>query len=409
MTIFGAIFMGLREIWAHKLRSFLTMFCVMLGVTSVVVTVGYMRGLTAGWKESLKQRGGVEKLSLRVGRVPSEQRHLAILSPGHTLADAEAVQRHVGHVKHAIPVVLLDNAVLYRGRKRDRTDMEGVLPEARKLENFEVASGRFITDADNLGAKQVMVLGNYVYENLFEPGEDPIGQKVMYEGLPFDVVGLLKEYELNMGKYNALHWKNDLVFIPLTTAQKRVNGTSATSGMDILVDDARNVPLAVDGVENTLRGMHRGIEDFYLRTNEGWSEDLEKQEKNQVATGAAVSLITILIGGIGIMNLMLASINERVREIGIRKAIGARKRDLFFQFSVESVTLCVLGGLTGVMAGQGITHLLRKVIEEGTKPEFTMLGVVMGFVASVVIGILAGLYPAVKAARMDPIEALRHE
>lgn len=284
--------MGLREIWAHKLRSFLTMFCVMLGVTSVVVTVGYMRGLTAGWKESLKQRGGVEKLSLREGRVPSEQRHLAILSPGHTLADAEAVKRHVGHVKYAIPLVSLDDAVLYRGRKRDRTDVEGVLPEAQELENFELASGRFITDGDNMGAKQVLVLGHAVYERLFEPGEDPLGKSVMYEGLVFKVVGLMVNYELNMGKYNALHWKNDLAFIPMATAQKRVRGTSATSGMDILVDDAKNVPLAVDGVENTLRGMHRGIEDFYLRTNEGWSEDLEKQEKNQVATGAAVSLIT---------------------------------------------------------------------------------------------------------------------
>lgn len=401
--------MGLREVWANKLRSFLTLFCVLLGVASVVVTVGYMTGLTAQWKARLQEGGGVEKLTLRPDRVPDEQQDIGFLSPGHTNVDAEAVERFCSNIRYVGPIIELDRGLVYRGRRRDRTDVEAVVPEFRFIERFEVESGRFITDLDMEQANRVVVLGQTVYERLFEPGEDPIGETVLFEGLPFEVVGLLKKYELNMGRYNALHWKNDKVFLPLTTAQKLITGNEGTSGMDILITDAKYLPVSVDSIGNVVRGMHRGIEDFEISTNQEWSDSLDKQEKNQVTTGAAVSLITIIIGGIGIMNLMLASINERVREIGIRKAIGARSHDVFFQFSVESVTLCILGGLAGVGAGQGVIHLLQETVKDGPTPVYTMLGVVMGFTASVVIGILAGIYPAIKAARMDPIEALRHE
>ncbi|CAN5359299.1 ABC transporter permease [soil metagenome] len=409
MRIISAILMGIREIWANKLRSFLTLFCVLLGVASVVVTVGYMRGLTASWRESLKERGGVEKISVSRGRVSNEQEAISFLSPGLKISDAEAILRDCPHVRYATPVLEPSDGTLYRGRNRDRTDIEGVYPESAIIENFEVVSGRFITDIDNERLHQVAVIGQSVYERLFDPGDDPIGEYVYHGGLAFEVVGLLKSYELTMGSWNALHWKNDICFMPLATVQKKITGDDSITGIDVVVDDPKYVPQTVEAATNILRRLHRGIEDVRMRTNEEMAETLEKQERSQVATGAAVSLITIIIGGIGIMNLMLASINERVREIGIRKAIGARRRDLFFQFSVESVTLCVIGGVLGVMAGQGVIHLLQELIEEGNKPIYTTLGVVMGFSASVVIGILAGIYPAVKAARMDPIEALRHE
>jgi len=408
MSIFSAIWMGFREVWANKLRSFLTLFCVLLGVASVVVTVAYMRGLTARWKEGLKEGGGIEKLSVRKFRVPAEKAHLAGLSPGHTIADADAVRKLCPHLVYVSPMTQ-SVSVIYRGRKRDRTDIEGVYPEARIIENFDLESGRFISDEDIAHRNQVIVIGNMVYDRLFEPGENPIGQKVTFGGLVFEIVGLLKNYELNMGRWNMLRWKNDIAFVPLTTMQHKINGSGETEGMDILVEDAKYIPQVVPAIENILRGMHRGVEDFRVNTNEQRVASLEKTERNQVATGAAVSLITIIIGGIGIMNLMLASINERVREIGIRKALGARRRDVFFQFSVESITLCVLGGIVGVMVGQGVIALLQRFLEVGSKPVYTNLGVIMGFGASVLIGILAGLYPAVKASRMDPIEALRYE
>ncbi|MEZ5302974.1 MAG: ABC transporter permease [Verrucomicrobiales bacterium] len=413
MFLFSAILMGLRDIWGHKLRSILTLFCILLGVSSVVVTTGYMRGMTESWKVWIKERGGVEKLGLRQRPAPSFQRHIADLSPGSTLADVEAVRHGCTHIRYISPVVEVgDDNPIYRGGERTRTDIEGVTHVSQYVERFDLARGRFITDMDNADQKQVIVIGTEVRDDLFKPGEDPMGQFVTLGGIPFKVVGVLKHYEHMRGTWNVLHWKNDQAFIPLTTALNKVLGTDQLSGLELTVEDPIYVDQVIQQAENAIRGAHRGIQDFRVESSSEWMDSIDEQEKNLVTAGSAVSLITIIIGGIGIMNLMLASINERVREIGIRKAVGARGGDIFFQFCVESMTLCVLGGVVGVIAGTGVIYWLREAgagEAQGMKPEFTMIGLTMGFGASVAIGVIAGLYPALKASRLDPIEALRYE
>ncbi len=408
MSFFSAIGMGLREIWANKVRSSLTLFCVLLGVASVVLTVGYMQGLTAGRKKGLAARGGVERITVRLNAPPDEQEAFAMRSPGHRVSDAAEILKHVPQVRYAIPK-LEQRMRLHYGSKRDGTEVEGCVRDSQFVKDLTVERGRFISDLDNLYASNVVVLGSRVRENLFARDEDPLGKYVRMGGTLYEVIGLLPEYRHMMRGYNMLYWKNDAAYVPINTLVERVNASPETMGIDIIIDDAKNLADATIGISNTLRGLHRGIEDFRLDTREEMAADLEETERNQVSTGAAVSLITIVIGGIGIMNLMLASINERIREIGIRKAIGARRRDIFIQFSVESVVLCIIGGMIGVGIGLAAIAVLQEIIEKGNVPVFTNLGVVMGFTASVVIGIVSGVYPAVKASRLDPIEALRHE
>ncbi len=401
--------MGLREIWAHKVRSALTLFCVLLGVASVVVTVAYMRGLTASWRAYLNERGGLERVRIEDDEVPPAQEHLASLSPGKTLLDAEAVRRHSDFLANVSPAIEFSDRYLYRGGERHRVrNIEGVTPTALEVERFTVERGRFITDVDNQGMTQAMVIGSEVVEELFTPLEDPLGATIIYQGLPFTVVGILTEAGSGPNK-RWFSFKNDVAFLPLRTAQYKINNSLALEDLDIQVDQVAHLPAAVEQAHNIMLRMHRGVQDFEVETVESYSESIEKRERSLLTAGAAISLITMIIGGIGIMNLMLASINERVREIGIRKAIGARPTDIFFQFCVESITLCLLGGILGVALGQGVIYWLQQIMVDADPPVFTVFGVVAGFTASVTIGVLAGVYPAFRASRLDPIEALRYE
>ncbi len=409
MSILRAIAMGLREIWGHKVRSALTLFCVLLGVASVVVTVGYMRGLTASWREFLNERGGLERLRIRDEQVPDEQEHLASLSPGKTLSDARAIETLTNFVRNVSPVIEL-NGYIYRGAKRVRPyQLEAVEPQLIEVEKYELDRGRFITEMDNVLMTQVIVIGSEVREELFGRSEDPIGQFVTLEGVPFEVVGMTKHYEMPGGRGNALRFKNNVAFIPLRTAQYKITNSLAISDLDVQIKDVAHIEAAKGELENVMLWMHRGVWDFEVSTSESFSENIEKQERSLLTAGGAISLTTMIVGGIGIMNLMLASINERVREIGIRKSVGAQPKDIFFQFCVESVTLCVIGGILGVGLGQGIIYWLQDLMKDSQPPIFTMFGVIAGFSASVTIGVLAGIYPAFRASRLDPIEALRYE
>jgi len=413
MGLFRAIAMGLREIWGHKVRSILTLFCVLLGVTSVVVTVAYMKGLTASWRTYLNERGGLERLRVRDEAVPEAQEHLASLSPGRTIEDARAIKRLSKFVANVSPVIELGGSPLYRNGKRIRAwEVEAIEPSAQVIKRFDVERGRFITDIDNQHMLQVMVLGSEPLKGLFDPSEDPIGQTVVFEGLPFEVVGILHHEEIPGSTSRGGNWlrfKNDVVFIPLRTAQAKISNEVQVNDLDVQINDVAHLGAAVAEGENILLRMQRGVDYFLVETSESASQNIEKQERSLLTAGGAISLTTMIVGGIGIMNLMLASINERVREIGIRKSIGARPRDIFFQFCVESVTLCVLGGIAGVALGQGVIYFLRQVMTESEPPIYTVFGVVAGFSASVTIGVLAGIYPAFRASRLDPIEALRYE
>ncbi len=411
MRILSAIAIGLREIWGHKVRSLLSLFCVLLGVMSVVITVAYMRSLTQNWRTYLNERGGIERIRVQNEELPEELEHLESISPGRTLDDIRAIRRHVSNVRRVGPVIeLMGSRILRNGKsaRAGRAGIEAVEPQTLDIERYEMGRGRFITDLDNQRVNQVVVIGTYIRDRLFDKLEEPLGKSVIIEDIPFEVVGVLKHYQMTHGR-DWLSWKNEVAFIPLRTAQLKIRNSPRLDEIDVQVADVAYLGRVVDQIANTLRSVHRGVPDVDPNTNESWTEDIEQQERSQLTAGAAISLVTIIVGGIGIMNLMLASINERVREIGVRKAVGATGRDIFFQFCVESVTLSLVGGLLGVACGQALIYWLQQVMTETSPPVFTVFGVIAGFSASVTIGLLAGIYPAFRAARLDPIEALRYE
>ncbi len=408
MSFFSGILNGLGEIWAHKLRSFLTMLCVMLGVVSMVVITGFVEGMFTSWSKNLAERGGLEKISTGNTEPPARQEALASLSKGLTLGDALQLQRALPASFHISPEYELRTTLFRRG-KRDWVRMQGVTSAIMAINRYEVAKGRFFTELELRDSANVIVLGTWVANRLFERNENPVGQFVDINGQPFKVVGVFKHYELLFREWNTLRWKNDVAFIPITTGIKKVGRNEKLAWVNVQVDDVEKLGETVDTITNVLATRHNGIFDFKVSTSEGELASFAESKRNSVFFAGIIGGVTLLVSAIGIANLMLASINERVREIGIRKAIGATGRNIFSQFVVEAVALSLCGGLMGMAVSVGAINGLQAILPPDNAPALSGSALVVGFAFSVVAGVLAGVYPALQASKLDPITALRYE
>jgi len=411
MHFLMGIWNGLGEIWSHKLRSLLTITCVMLGVASLVVITGFITGLFHFWEVWSQEYGGILKVSVSAVAPPEKQKHLAGLSEGRTLRDALIIEALARYARCVSPEIQAGGTLRF-GANHDDLSIAGATPGVLPIRKYEVVRGRFLTDLDIQRCAAVVVLGSSSVKNLFQRHEDPLGQVVAINGLPFTVVGLLKHYEMKTGEYNMLERKNQIAFIPLTAMQRRLGHTALTE-LNVEAHDIKDLAHLTDEINNILERTHRGVQDFKIFTGEEGMENFNSMRRSFFVVGGGVGLITLLVGGIGIMNLMLASINERVREIGIRKAVGAWTRDIFVQFLAEAVALSALGGVVGILLGVAVIRIMRHVMGGGgselSPPILSPEAVLLGFAFSVTVGIVAGLYPAFKAARLDPIEALRYE
>jgi putative ABC transport system permease protein len=401
---------GLGEIRAHKLRSMLTIVCVMLGVASLVLITGFISGLFAQWDIYEREMGWAQTVQVEQQGVPPEQENLKSISPGRTMADVRAIQRLAKHAAHVSPVCTLEPTMIYAGNQCGG-DLKGVTPEVLPVDRYHVDRGRFICDLDLAQDQPVVVLGSYAAKQLFKGQLDPLGKTLTINRQAFRVIGLLHDYVSMDGIYNLLEEKNRSSFIPITTMQQRLLGTNKLDGISVQVDKEENLGRLVEEIESILSGTHRGVKDFKAYNQHQFIEENRAMKRGFFMVGCGVGAITLLVGGIGIMNLMLASINERVREIGIRKAIGAWNRDIFAQFIAEAIALSVLGGLAGVALGVMGVHVLQHIVSGGQMPAPVLSppAIFVGLGFSVFVGITAGLYPALRASRLDPIEALRYE
>jgi putative ABC transport system permease protein len=411
MNFLAGIVNGLREIWSHKLRSALTMMCILLGVGSVVLTVGFVNGLFSNWNRWLAESGGLEKIAVLEQPAPEAQQAIKARSPGRTMADVQALREGARNISLISPEMDLDSR-FQRGRVTHRARAQGSTPAIFVINRLEVEDGRALTDLDVQRASSVVVLGSTVARKLFKPGENPIGGTVRVNGLLCEVVGVLKRYAMNDDpeEWNPLEGlKNNIAFLPITTVQRKLVGDVPLTWLNAQVRDVGRLHEAAGEVQNIVRASHRGIDDFRVKTGEEDLQELQSMQRNFMVVGTTIGAVTLVIGGIGIMNLMLASINERVREIGIRKALGAWNEDVFLQFMAESVALSLVGGAIGVAAGCGLIEIMRNIPGFTVKPEISLAAVAVGFSFSVVTGSLSGIYPAILASRLDPIEALRFE
>ncbi len=411
LGFYTGIVNGLREVWAHKFRSFLSMIGIILGVAALVAMVGVVQGMIQNMRIYFENAGGITRIFVEDMEPPVEQQPFAHLSPGRTYNDALAIGAGSTFIETVAPQLNIGWRRIQYGREREHAPLRGVGPERLSTMNQGIDEGRWFGDLDMEQASLVTVLGGHVVRDLFEEGESPVGQKVKIQGKMFTIVGTLEYLGTDEDRRrNPYYWQNRVVYIPLTTAMKRFNGDEKINELNIFIQDVSVMQDAIAQVENILLQTHRGIRDFQVRTMEEQLAEFKKLERSFTLALGGVAGISLLVGGLGIMNVMLAVINERIREIGVRKAVGARGYDIFIQFVAEAVVISVLGGIIGMIVSVGLVHLLKSVV---TSDEFRIVlspdAMVAGFFFSVTIGVAAGVYPALKAASLNVIDALRYE
>ncbi len=409
-NVLPALRIALRALRVNKLRAALTMLGIIIGVGAVIATVAIGLGAERRIQEQIKsigsnlmiiQPGSVTSGGLRVGSGSS-----STLSED----DARAIALEIASVQAVAPSVR-GTAQVVSGNQNWSTVVQGVTPEYLEVRDWTLAGGRFLTPEELDGASKVVVLGKTVAENLFGDS-DPLDQIVRIKRVPFLVVGVLSA----KGQSALGQDQDDVALIPLSTANKKVLGVSQANArmVRVIAVKVRSEALMDEAerqVVDLLRQRHRlqpGQEsDFSIRNLSEAFQAQEESSRTMRNLLGAVAAISLLVGGIGIMNIMLVSVTERTREIGIRMAVGARSRDIRWQFVIEAVTLALIGGLAGVGLGVGASAVIARMAEWSI---IVTPGAVVGaFLAAAGTGLLFGFYPAWRASLLDPIEALRHE
>lgn len=404
MPLWECIKIAIASLAANKMRSALTMLGVLIGVAAVIAMIAVGKGAEKEQMELVRAFG-----SNVLGVFPGQaRRRLVAAGMGTrrnlTLEDAEAILKNCSLIVKVAPEVRRFMPVKYRNANTV-TNVVGVTPDYLTVRNWKLEEGRFITASDIRGMRRVCVLGQTVIENLFDK-EPPVGKMIRIRGITFRVVGTLVEK-------GALHWMDfdDHIFIPISTAMRRLFGVDHVNVITAQAVNLDLLPEAQAQVEALLRKRHRLApyqdNDFMVRNQADFMEMAQQSSRIFIILLASIASVSLLVGGIGIMNIMLVSVAERTREIGIRKAIGAKRRDILMQFLVEAVVLSLIGGGIGILLGIGIARTVARLADWSVVIAPQSVALAFGFAVSV--GIFFGIYPAWKAASLDPIEALRHE
>jgi putative ABC transport system permease protein len=393
---------ALESIRVNKLRSFLTMLGIIIGIGAVITMVA----LGEGAQRQVEQQ--LEGLGTNVLTVRAGSRMWGGVDRGSsrlTTDDAEAIAMEATTIKAVSPELESRLQVEY-GRNNANLSVVGVWPDYFEIQNVTIDLGRLFTPGEERGRRRLAVIGSAVGERLETSSAALVGQNILVRGIPFEIIGVLNEK-------GSQGWDNpdERLYIPLSTAQFRVIGREYVRSINVQATSAAAMDPAVAEIDRILRREHRiapGEEtDFSVRNMASLMSTFQETTQTFTYLLAGIALISLLVGGIGIMNIMLVSVTERTREIGVRKALGARRRHILLQFLIESVVLCTAGGVLGILAGWGGAELLRSTAgwQTAVAPEAVALAV--GF--SAVVGIFFGLWPARRAARLDPIESLRYE
>ncbi len=405
MSVLQLVRLALGSLRRNLARSFLTILGVVIGVGAVVVIVAIGQGA----------RAQIE------ARVASLGRNLVVVTPGASdrggvsggagsqasleIEDVEAIAREAHSIAGVTPVVQTFSFAVV-GSANWRTSIQGVDASWFEIRDWDVASGRPIEEADVRGARKVVVLGATVAEALFGD-EDPVGRELRLRRVPLTIVGVLAK----KGPTAEGNDQDDVAIVPYTTVRARMSGRQFLAQILIQAASPEEVTEALGEVRAILRETHRlgrsAPDDFTVRDQSQIAETARGATKVMTTLLAAVASVSLVVGGIGIMNIMLVSVTERTREIGIRRALGARRADVLAQFLVEAIVLSGLGGVLGALLGMGVAWGVGRVTGWATPVTAASVGVAMAFSAAV--GVFFGWYPARRAAALDPIEALRYQ
>ena len=386
----------------NKLRSALTMLGIVIGIAAVITMVALGEGAQRAVQEQIASMG-TDVLTVRPGS--------GWFNRGHgdrarmTMDDMDVVRREVTAVSHLAPEMDETLSVEFGASSAD-VRVKGTSAEYTEVQNADLAIGRFFTVDENQGQRRVAVLGSAVPDALGRSAMELVGRHISIRNIRFEVIGIMEE-QGGTGWFSV----DDQIFIPIRTAQFRVMGSEEIESFDATVAPGASMDIAMMQIEEALRRSHRlrpGDEnDFWIQNRAELVGTFEETSRTFSYLLAGIAAVSLIVGGIGIMNIMLVSVSERTREIGLRKALGARRRDVLLQFLVEALLLCLAGGVVGILLGTGASRAFSSFAGWNTAVSPEAVGLAVLFSAAV--GVFFGIWPARRASRLDPIEALRYE
>jgi len=408
MNLMEPITVGLSQLRANKLRSLLTILGILIGVGSVVGIVSIGEGLRRVLLVEFDKIGGSRLVWVHPPREWVREGGRWIRRPWReyiTMEDVRAVQGESDRIEKVLPMVRGGARAQYEKASMDGL-FQGTTVDYDRAMGWEVERGRFISGKDIDRWRKICVIGNTIKEELF--GEkNPLDEEIKINGERYLVVGVMEEKKIFDND-----WGNQIL-VPISTAQKRLTSDEHIGELMIYATESRAVKEVVQEVKRVFRRRHEHGEEFVVESGENELKQIQKVLRILKLAAGGIAGISLLVGGIGIMNIMLVSVAERTREIGIRKAAGAKKRDIRSQFMVESVVLSLFGGVLGIVfavgLGLGLSKLLTHVAKQPFPSTISVSATLLAIGFSVAVGLFFGVYPAVRAARLDPVEALRYE
>lgn len=406
MNFINLFKIALRALSGNKFRGFLTMLGIIIGVAAVITMLAIGQGSKRSIQDQISTMGS-NMINIRPGTGQfGGVRQSASSMQTLKLEDYEAIADQAEYISAASPEVSSSGQVIF-GANNAPTSIYGVNPSYLDIRKYTVAQGEMFTEADVKSSAKVCLIGQTVVDNLFTNGEDPVGQTIRFNKIPFRVIGVLTSKGDNTMGMD----QDDLILAPYTTVQKRILAVTYIQSISVSAATEDATEDAIKSIEDILRQRHKiganAEDDFNVRSQKELITMMSSTTDMMTVLLACIAGISLLVGGIGIMNIMYVSVTERTREIGLRMSIGAKGIDILMQFLIEAILLSVTGGVIGVAIGIGSSYLVKNILSWPIDIE--IYTIVLSFLVCTITGIFFGWYPAKKASDLDPIEALRYE